>query len=202
MPSEPRGQHAPASAEFLSHPSREGRLLHFQGVGAAILYQPPERLTYGTPAPPVMAGLDPIGIRISRRDGKFVSGTEPQRPLLCVMAGLGPATHGLRCDMRQSRGWPAGACPRAGLWPDPWAGHDTIFSRRPLILMRMGSSPAMTLRGQARTIPSRRAGQPAGAELAITAWEAWFSPRCFLCCLPASLCQRAPPRRWNGICRH
>ena len=25
--------------------------------------------------------------------------------------------------------WPAGACPRAGLRPDPWAGHDTEGAR-------------------------------------------------------------------------
>ena len=24
----------------------------------------------------------------------------------------------------EGRGWPAGACPWAGLWPDPRAGHD------------------------------------------------------------------------------
>src|SRR5208282_104543 len=37
-----------------------------------------------------------------------------------ALPGLGPV--GGRA--KASRGWPAGACPRAGLWPDPWAGHD------------------------------------------------------------------------------
>ena len=39
-----------------------------------------------------------------------------------------PPTSFLRAT-QQSRSWPAGACPRAGLHPDPWAGHDTEFRR-------------------------------------------------------------------------
>ncbi len=41
------------------------------------------------------------------------------------MAGLGPATHDFCSSHQQSRGRPAGACPRA---LDPWAGHDTSES--------------------------------------------------------------------------
>ena len=35
-----------------------------------------------------------------------------------------PATT-LLCGTKERRGWPAGACPRAGLQSDPWAGHQT-----------------------------------------------------------------------------
>ncbi len=57
-----------------------------------------------------------------------------RRALPLTWAGLPPAgtrqlpgapSHDFAAGNRQSRGWPAEACPRAGLRPDPWAGHDT-----------------------------------------------------------------------------
>ena len=63
-----------------------------------------------------MAGLRPIGANLSGlADGL------PQ----CVITGLDPVTRDFAAHGIASRGWPAGAGPRAGLWPDPWAGHDT-----------------------------------------------------------------------------
>jgi hypothetical protein len=42
----------------------------------------------------------------------------------CPGEGRGPAIRGFAASTKSRRGCPAGACPRAGLWPDPWAGHD------------------------------------------------------------------------------
>jgi beta-N-acetylhexosaminidase len=40
------------------------------------------------------------------------------------MAGEGPPSTSFSRGPSQRRGWRAGACPRAGLRPDPWARHD------------------------------------------------------------------------------
>src|SRR5208282_5736891 len=41
-----------------------------------------------------------------------------------VAERLGPAIQDFAARAEASRGWPTGACPRAGCRPDPWAGHD------------------------------------------------------------------------------
>ncbi len=43
---------------------------------------------------------------------------------LPVMAGEGPPSTSFLRPRAARRGWRAGACPRAGLRPDPWARHD------------------------------------------------------------------------------
>jgi hypothetical protein len=43
--------------------------------------------------------------------------------------GRGPAIHDFAGNSAKRRGWPAGACPRAGFWPDPWADHDGVIDR-------------------------------------------------------------------------
>src|ERR1019366_8790968 len=109
-----------------------------------------------------MAGLDPAiyrGTAAARMAGSCPIGTNltdladglPQ----CVITGLGApgldpgVTHDFAARSTASRGWPAGACPRAGHWPDPWAGHDTggtVCAAIRLKLAPMGSCPAMTVR--------------------------------------------------------
>ena len=67
-----------------------------------------------------------IGLAAIAADARVIPTGRNSDP--CVMAGLGPATHDFCSCHQQSRGWPAGACPRAGLRTDPWAGHDTSES--------------------------------------------------------------------------
>ncbi len=70
---------------------------------------------------PLFGGFGP------RRDGRKITAPSVGGPRLptCVITRVGPVTHNFLLQ-NQSHGWPAGACPRAGRWPDPWAGHDTM----------------------------------------------------------------------------
>jgi hypothetical protein len=70
-----------------------------------------ERRVEGSLAEPIWAAVidtAPLGRTHDR--------TRTRRQLFCkhALEPNGPSTHG----------WRAGACPRAGLWPDPWAHHD------------------------------------------------------------------------------
>ena len=61
--------------------------------------------------------------RVSHFPGPIYGGSREISPR--VMPGEGRPPSFSFAHARCSRGWPVGACPRARLWRDPWAGHDT-----------------------------------------------------------------------------
>jgi formylglycine-generating enzyme required for sulfatase activity len=70
------------------------------------------------------------------------------------MAGEGLPPTTVPCSIAKSRGWRAGAGPRADLRPDPWARHDTGGGSPPNVIMRTADA--------ARHKLLHRMGEPLG----------------------------------------
>ncbi len=108
----------------------------------------------------------------------------PQPRASCSAKAEHPRLAGRR---EENRGWSAGACPRAGLRPDPWADHDetsrlTFGASHVLVLFVPCTAPPLTpnalsvrfaciLGGLCRAIAARMAKNPATVPLLMLAWS-------------------------------